>query len=124
MQEARPETATRKLFAANLWRERKARGLSQRALAQLAGLDRTYVGSVERGERNVSIDNIERLAEAQGSSSRISSSASGLENRPKDWQRESLGRLFCRAAGPTLRKRLTHGAPLLAPRASGPSVLH
>ena len=49
MQEARPETAARKLFAANLWRERKARGLSQRALAQLAGLDRTYVGSVERG---------------------------------------------------------------------------
>ena len=53
-------------LAANLWRERKARGLSQRALAQLAGLDRTYVGSVERGERNVSIDNVERLAEALG----------------------------------------------------------
>ena len=66
MQEAHPETAARKLFAANLWRERKARGLSQRALAQLAGLDRTYVGSVERGERNVSIDNVERLAEALG----------------------------------------------------------
>jgi transcriptional regulator with XRE-family HTH domain len=46
--------------------ERKARGLSQRALAQLAGLDRTHVGSVERGERNVSIDNVERLAEALG----------------------------------------------------------
>ena len=60
------EKAARKLFAANLWRERKARGLSQRALAQLAGLDRTYVGSVERGERNVSIDNVERLAEALG----------------------------------------------------------
>ena len=66
MQKARPEKAARKLFAANLWRERKARGLSQGALAQLAGLDRTYVGSVERGQRNVSIDNVERLAEALG----------------------------------------------------------
>jgi transcriptional regulator with XRE-family HTH domain len=54
----------RKVFADNLARERKSRGLSQRQLATLAGLDRTYVGSVERGERNVSIDNIERLAEA------------------------------------------------------------
>lgn len=54
----------RKSFAFNLKRERKARGLSQEALADLARLHRTYVGSVERGERNVSIDNIERLAKA------------------------------------------------------------
>lgn len=52
------------IFAANLRRERERRGLSQEHLADLAGLHRTYVGSVERGERNISIDNVERLARA------------------------------------------------------------
>lgn len=43
---------------------RKALHLSQEALADLCDLHRTYVGSVERAERNVSLDNIERLAVA------------------------------------------------------------
>jgi transcriptional regulator with XRE-family HTH domain len=59
------ETA-RKRFARKLKTERLARGISQEALAELAGLHRTYVGSVERGERNIAVDNMESLANAMG----------------------------------------------------------
>lgn len=50
------------LLSRNLKGARARLGFSQEHLADLAGLHRTYVGSVERGERNISIDNIERLA--------------------------------------------------------------
>ena len=43
---------------------RKARGLTQESLADLCGLDRTYIGGIERGERNVSLRNIEVIARA------------------------------------------------------------
>ena len=60
----RQKDSARLRLAANLRATRKARGISQEELGDLAGLHRTYVGSIERGERNVSIDNIERLAAA------------------------------------------------------------
>ena len=43
---------------------RLAAGHSQEAFADLCGLDRTYVGGIERGERNVSLRNIEVVANA------------------------------------------------------------
>jgi transcriptional regulator with XRE-family HTH domain len=56
--------AARRILAENLRRLRHESRLSQESLADLASLHRTYVGSVERGERNISIDNIEKLAHA------------------------------------------------------------
>ena len=60
------KTSARLRFAENLRETRKAQGISQEKLAELAGLHRTYIGSVERGERNIAIDNMERLARALG----------------------------------------------------------
>ena len=45
---------------------REAKGLSQEKLAELAGLDRTYISSVERGKRNISLVNIELIAKSLG----------------------------------------------------------
>ena len=63
---AKTRETLRDVIADNVRRLRKARGLSQEGLADLCGLHRTYVGSIERAERNLSVDNIARLATALG----------------------------------------------------------
>lgn len=54
------------MLARNMRKLRAAREMSQEALAYESGVNRTYLGSVERSERNVSIDNIARIAKALG----------------------------------------------------------
>jgi len=51
-------------FGKALRERRRKLGVSQEAFADLCGLDRTYVGGIERGERNVALVNIEKLARA------------------------------------------------------------
>jgi transcriptional regulator with XRE-family HTH domain len=53
-------------FGARIRHLRNDRGWSQEELADRAALHRTYIGSVERGEQNISLVNIERLAATLG----------------------------------------------------------
>jgi transcriptional regulator with XRE-family HTH domain len=60
----------KKAFGNRLRALRKQKGLSQEKLALSCDLDRTYVGGVERGERNIGLINIHRIAAALGVSVR------------------------------------------------------
>ena len=53
-----------KAFGLAVRSRRQHLGLSQEALAEVTGMHRTYIGSIERGERNVSLKNIHLLAKA------------------------------------------------------------
>jgi transcriptional regulator with XRE-family HTH domain len=54
----------RSVLAANMIRLRREKGWSQEALAYECGLHRTFVAHVERQARNISLDNLERIAQA------------------------------------------------------------
>lgn len=53
-------------FGLQVKRYRKEKGFSQEELADLCSLHRTYIGSIERGERNISLNNVEKIANALG----------------------------------------------------------
>ena len=55
-----------KRFGSNVRIRREAHKLSQEKLAELADLDRTYIGGIERGERNLGLLNVVRVASALG----------------------------------------------------------
>jgi transcriptional regulator with XRE-family HTH domain len=60
------KTTLRKRFGNRIRQLRELIGLTQEQLASKVLMDYKYLGSVERGERNITIDNIQRIAEAFG----------------------------------------------------------
>jgi transcriptional regulator with XRE-family HTH domain len=66
MAKARKPSGLKGVIAKNVARLRGAMGISQEELAHISGYHRTYVGMIERGERNISIATLEALAGALG----------------------------------------------------------
>ena len=64
------EVRIKRKFGERLRQLRKQKGLSQETLALACDLDRTYIGGIERGERNLSLINIYKIADALGVSAR------------------------------------------------------
>lgn len=62
----KPSPPLTAVLATNIRAFREEKGLSQEAFADVCGLHRTYVGSVERGERNVTLSTLEVLASVMG----------------------------------------------------------
>jgi transcriptional regulator with XRE-family HTH domain len=59
-------TNRRRIFGGNVRRLRSAKGMSQEKFAFARDMHRNYIGSIERGERNVSIDSMQRIATTLG----------------------------------------------------------
>jgi transcriptional regulator with XRE-family HTH domain len=59
-------TSSNQLFSASVAAERRRLRLTQEDLAYAAGLHRTYIGAVERGEANVTLDVVDQIASALG----------------------------------------------------------
>jgi Helix-turn-helix. len=57
------EGELQRIVGANIRHLRRRRGMSQEQFADMVGVHRTYLGGVERGERNLSLQSVERIAE-------------------------------------------------------------
>ncbi|MBQ9868644.1 MAG: helix-turn-helix transcriptional regulator [Ruminococcus sp.] len=55
-----------KVFGTNLRSVRNQKGISQEKLAEISGLHRTYISDIERFQRSISLENIQRIADALG----------------------------------------------------------
>jgi transcriptional regulator with XRE-family HTH domain len=61
-----PQQHPNAILARNLRACRQERGWSQEVMAEKSGIHRTYIGAIERGERNVTLDTLNQLAHALG----------------------------------------------------------
>ncbi|MGH6799953.1 MAG: helix-turn-helix domain-containing protein [Methylocella sp.] len=61
---SRVRTNLQTIIAANVRRRRLELGLSQEQFAEIAGYHRTYIGAVERGERNITVSTLSAIAAA------------------------------------------------------------
>lgn len=66
MAKARKAGGLQAIIATNVGRLRRAKGISQEELAEISGYHRTYVGMIERGERNITVTTLEALAVSLG----------------------------------------------------------
>lgn len=66
MKRKRRTTDILKRFGQRVRELRKEQGYSQESFAAVCCLDRTYIGGIERGERNVALENIEKIARQLG----------------------------------------------------------
>jgi CheY-like chemotaxis protein/DNA-binding XRE family transcriptional regulator len=82
----------KKGFGAELKRRRIETGISQERLAELADLHRTYISAVESGKRNLTLESIQRLAQALGAS--VASFFASLEHGPAEQEKRSDLRTF------------------------------
>jgi transcriptional regulator with XRE-family HTH domain len=64
----------------NIRRIREDRDLSQEELADLAGLHRAYIGQIERGEKNIGLKNLEKIAKALNVSIKVLLDISSIDN--------------------------------------------
>lgn len=52
------------IFATNIKKYRQAKNISQEKLAEISGLHRTYISDIERSQRSISLNNVQRIANA------------------------------------------------------------
>jgi DNA-binding XRE family transcriptional regulator len=82
----------KRTFGRNMRELRLAKGVSQEKLTEIADLHRTYVGGIERGERNVSLENIVRLGNG------------GVRRRPCRRLQNAVGKSSVRVRAMSLRR--------------------